>query len=46
MPGQEHGGWENNDDAYGTFTFDVPERTIEPEFNGRFTDIATSHHTF
>ena len=44
--GQEHGGWENNDGAYGTFTFDVPKRTIELEFNGRFTDVATSHHEF
>ena len=43
---QEHGGWENNDGAYGTFTFDVPTRTIELEFNGRFTDVATSHHSF
>jgi hypothetical protein len=43
---QEHGGWENNDGAYGTFTFDVLQRTIELEFNGRFTDVATSHHQF
>jgi hypothetical protein len=43
---QVHGGWENNDGAYGTFTFDVSKRTIELEFNGRFTDVATSHHHF
>jgi hypothetical protein len=43
---QVHGGWENNDGAYGTFTFDVSERTIALEFNGRFTDVATSHHHF
>ena len=43
---QEHSGWENNDGAYGTFIFDVPKRTIELEFNGRFTDVATSHHHF
>jgi hypothetical protein len=43
---QEHGGWENNDGAYGTFIFDVSKRTIELEFNGRFTDVATSHHSF
>ena len=36
---QEQGGWENNDGAFGEFTFDVAERTIELEFNGRFTDI-------
>src|SRR5579872_1909471 len=33
---QEHGGWENNDGAYGEFTFDVANRTVELEFNGRF----------
>jgi hypothetical protein len=43
---QEHDGWEINDGAYGTFTFDVPQRTMELEFNGRFTDVATSHHKF
>jgi hypothetical protein len=43
---QEHGGWENNDGAYGTFNFSVPKRTIELEFNGRFTDVATSYHDF
>ena len=43
---QEHGGWENDDGAYGTFTFDVHKRTIALEFNGRFTDVATSHHHF
>ena len=43
---QEHGGWVNNDGAYGSFTFDVPMRTIQLEFNGRFTDVATSHHEF
>ncbi len=44
--GQEHGGWENNDGAFGTFSFDVAARTIELEFNGRFTDIATHSHSF
>jgi hypothetical protein len=43
---QEHGGWENNDGAFGTFTFDVTARTIELEFNGRFTDTFTSNHSF
>ncbi len=42
----EHGGWENNDGAYGEFTFDVAQRTVELEFNGRFTDVHTSSHTF
>lgn len=37
----EHGGWENNDGAYGEFRFNVRSRTIELEFNARFTDVAT-----
>ncbi len=41
---QEHGGWENNDGAFGEFTFDVAERTIALDFNGRFTDY--SHHSY
>jgi hypothetical protein len=43
---QEHGGWENNDGAYGEFTFHVAERRIELSFNGRFTDSFLSSHTF
>lgn len=43
---QEHGGWENNDGAFGTFEFDVARRTIRLEFNGRFTDVATHNHDF
>jgi hypothetical protein len=35
---QEQGGWENNDGAFGEFTFDVANRKIELEFNTRFTD--------
>ena len=42
----EHGGWENNDGAYGEFTLNVQERTITLEFNGRFTDVFTTSHTF
>jgi hypothetical protein len=41
-----HGGWENNDGAYGSFTFDVANRSIELEFNGRYTATETSTHTF
>ncbi|MFA6031999.1 MAG: DUF6878 family protein [Myxococcota bacterium] len=33
----EHGGWENNDGAYGEFTFDVAARKITLEHNQRFT---------
>jgi hypothetical protein len=43
---QEHGGWENNDGAYGEFTFDVAARTVELEFHGRYTDVHTTTHTF
>ena len=43
---QEHGGWENNDGAYGEFTFDVAERTMSLDFNARFTDSTNFSHTF
>lgn len=43
---QAHGGWENNDGAYGEFTFNVPERRIELDFNGRYTDTWSDAHTF
>ena len=41
-----HGGWENNDGAFGEFTIDAVNRTIELEFNARFTDCETTTHTF
>jgi len=43
---QTHAGWENNDGAYGEFQIDVAKRTIELEFNGRFTDTWTDTHSF
>jgi hypothetical protein len=43
---REHGGWENNDGAFGEFSFDVAGKTVELEFNGRFSDVHTSTHTF
>ena len=43
---QEHGGWENNDGAYGEFILDVAGRTVELDFNGRYTDVHTSTHSF
>ena len=43
---QTHGGWENNDGAYGTFEFDVRERTIHLDFNERFTDSTHHSHDF
>jgi hypothetical protein len=41
-----HSGWENSGGAYGEFHLDVIRRTVELEFNARFTDIFTSNHTF
>lgn len=43
---ETHGGWENNDGGFGEFHLDVATRTVELEFNGRFTDTFTSNHTF
>jgi hypothetical protein len=43
---QTHGGWENNEGAYGTFIFKVAERRIELEFNGRFCDVYSHAHEF
>lgn len=40
----EHGGWENNDGAYGEFTFDVVNRTIALEHNQRFTSSELYTH--
>ena len=39
-----HPGWENNDGAYGEFTFNVAERTITLDHNSRYTEINTSVH--
>ncbi|HTV28260.1 MAG TPA: hypothetical protein VMF32_10810 [Xanthobacteraceae bacterium] len=41
---QEHGGWENNDGAFGEFTFNVAGRTVKLEFHGRYMEVATSTH--
>lgn len=43
---QEYGGWENNDGAFGEFAFDVEQRRIALDFNGRFVDHAHSSHAF
>jgi hypothetical protein len=43
---ETHGGWENDDGAYGQFRLDVAKRTIELEFNGRYSDTWTDTHTF
>jgi hypothetical protein len=43
---EEHGGWENNEGAFGEFHFNVNERTVRLEFNARYVDTITSDHTF
>ncbi len=43
---QTHGGWENNEGAYGTFEFDVQERSIRLDFNARFVDSTNYSHDF
>ena len=44
--GQFHCGWENNDGAYGDFTFDVASRVITLEYNQRFTDSQFFEHSW
>ena len=39
-----HGGWENNDGAYGEFCFDAAARSIHLEFNERFTSSELYSH--
>ena len=41
-----HGGWENNDGAYGEFCFDAYARCIHLEFNERFTSSELFTHDF
>ena len=41
-----HGGWENNDGAYGEFCFDANARCIHLEFNERFTSSELFTHEF
>lgn len=41
-----HGGWENNDGAYGEFCFDAAARSIHLEFNERFTSSELYSHDF
>ncbi|MGE4482918.1 DUF6878 family protein [Acidocella sp.] len=43
---QTHVGWENNDGAYGEFTFDVTERTISLDYNERYTSSEFYTHEF
>jgi hypothetical protein len=43
---ETHGGWENNEGAYGEFTFNVAERTITLDYNERYEDAHYTQHTF
>jgi hypothetical protein len=43
---ETHGGWENNDGAYGEFTFDVATRTITLAYNERHMESDYSEHVF
>jgi len=43
---QAHGGWENNEGAYGEFTFDVAQRTITLDYNARVETSEYSQHIF
>lgn len=41
-----HGGWENNDGAYGEFCFDARAGTIHLDYNERFTSSEYFGHDF
>ncbi|MDO5704282.1 MAG: hypothetical protein Q4G49_04310 [Paracoccus sp. (in: a-proteobacteria)] len=43
---QTHSGWENNDGAYGEFTFDVAGRIISLVYNERYTASESFAHEF
>ena len=43
---ETHGGWENNEGAYGDFTFDVAKRSITLEYNERFVESERFEHSF
>lgn len=43
---ETHDGWENNDGAYGDFTFDVAARSIILDHNSRYTAVETSTHAW
>lgn len=41
-----HGGWEDNEGAYGDFTFDVAEGSITLEYNERYIETHYHEHAF
>ena len=43
---ETHGGWENNEGAYGDFLFDVAEHTITLNYNERIETSEYTQHVF
>lgn len=43
---EHHGGWEIDDGSFGRFEFNVADRAISLEFNGRFSDVVTELDEF
>ena len=43
---ETHGGWENNEGAFGDFTFDVATRTITLDYNERIETSENTTHEF
>lgn len=43
---QTHNGWEDNQGAFGEFTFDTASRKVTLAYNERFTDSHYSEHQF
>ena len=43
---QTHDGWENNDGGFGTFTFDVAERSVTLDYDERYTETNNYVHEF
>ena len=41
-----HGGWENNDGAYGAIIFDVADYSITLDYNERYTASEKYTHSF
>jgi hypothetical protein len=41
---ESHGGWENNDGAYGEFHFDVVERSVEQPYSLTGANMAHPYH--
>ena len=41
-----HSGWENNDGGFGTFTFDVAQRSITLDYDERYTETNNYVHEF